>query len=77
MNWSTLRIGPHIHLRAGHERAHADIDRQAAFHAAQHAAGNGQLILERLFEVVPDLEPRGFFVGEHERSLRKYGRSRP
>ena len=67
----------HIHLRTRHERTHPDIDRKAALHAADHQAGNSQLLLQRVFEVVPDFEACRFFVRQDARSLPTYGRFRP
>ena len=56
--------GARIGLRTGHEGLDAYIHREAAFHAAQHAAGDHQLLLVRLFEIVPDAQARGARVRE-------------
>ena len=45
-----------VGLRAWHEGLDAHIHRQAALHAPQHAAGNHQLFLISLFQVVPDTQ---------------------
>ena len=55
-----------VGLRAGHEGLDADIHRQAALDAAQHAAGNDELLLVGLVQVVPDAQARGARVGEQD-----------
>ena len=63
--------GAHIHLRTGHERAHADVDRKAALDAAEHQTGDGELLLQRVFEVVPDFEARRFLVRQDDVTFRR------
>ena len=51
--------GPWIGLRPRHECLDADIHREAALDPAQHAAGEDQLILKCLVQVIPDAQARG------------------
>src|ERR1017187_8949608 len=53
-----------VGLRTRHERLDADIDGESAFDAAQYPAGEDQLIVRCLFEIVPDAQPRGLGVRE-------------
>src|ERR1035437_8460657 len=53
-----------VGLRTGHERLDADIDGEPAFDAAQHPAGDHQLIVRSPFEIVPDAQARGLGVRE-------------
>ena len=55
-----------VGLRAGHECLDPHIHRQAALDAPQHAAGNHQLLLIGLFQVVPDAQARGARVREQD-----------
>ena len=55
---------PHIHLGARHEGADPHVHGEAAFHPSQHSSGDDELFFEGFFEVVPDFEARGFFVGQ-------------
>ena len=55
-----------IGLRTRHERLDADIHRQPAFDAAQHAAGEDQLLVVGLLEVVPDPQARCARVREQD-----------
>ena len=59
-----------IGLRAGHERLDPDIDREPALDAAQHAAGDDELFLVGLLEVVPDAQARGARVREQDVAFR-------
>src|SRR5665213_2413314 len=61
----------HVHLRARHEGLYANIDREAALHATEHAAGDRQLFFERFFERVPDFEARGFLMRKEDVSFRR------
>src|SRR5579872_6340088 len=56
--------GAGIGLRSGHEGLDPDVDGETALDAAQHAAGNDQLFLVGLIEVVPDAQPRGAGMGK-------------
>ena len=56
--------GARIGLRTRHEGLDAHIHRQPALDAAQHAAGDDQLLLVGLFQVVPDAQARGARVRE-------------
>src|ERR1035437_8022349 len=48
-----------IGLRAGHEGLDANIHRQPTLDASQHAAGDGELFLISLVQIVPDTQARG------------------
>ena len=58
-----------IGLRSRHESLDAHVHRQAAFDAAQHAAGDDELLLVGLFEVVPNAQPGGPRMGEQDVSF--------
>ena len=58
--------GARVGLRAGHEGLDPHIHRQAALDAAQHAAGDDQLFLVGLLQVVPDAQARGARVREQD-----------
>jgi hypothetical protein len=64
-----LCTGRGVGLRAGHEGLDPHVHRQPALHAAQHAAGNHQLFLIGLFEVVPDAQARRARVREQNVSF--------
>ena len=51
--------GARIGLRSGHEGLDAHIHRQPALDPAQHAAGDDELLLVGLLQVVPDAQSRG------------------
>ena len=51
---------PHIDLRAGHERGHADVDHQAALGALRDQPGDQQLIAHRALQLVPNAQPACF-----------------
>src|SRR5574338_205472 len=57
---------PQVDLRARQERLHADVDREAALHAREDHALDGLVRLVRLADVVPDLEPIGLLLREHD-----------
>ena len=57
---------PRIGLRSGHEGLDADVDGQPALHASEHVAGNHQLFLIGLVQVVPDAQARGARVREQD-----------
>src|SRR5690349_6007205 len=57
---------PRIGLRAGHKRLDADVDGEAALHAAQHVSGYDELLVEGGFEIVPDAQARGLHVREED-----------
>ena len=58
-----------VGLRAGHERFDPHIHGQSALDTPQHAAGNHQLFLIGLFEVVPDAQTRRARVREQNVSF--------
>src|ERR1035437_3789567 len=53
-----------VGLGTRHERLDADIDGEPAFDAAQHPAGEDELIVGSPLEIVPDAQARGLGVGE-------------
>ena len=58
-----------VDLRAGQERLHADVDGEAALHAREDHALDGLVGLVGLADVVPDLEPVGLLLGEHDAAV--------
>jgi len=58
--------GAQVDLRAGQEGAHADIDRQAALDALDHAALDGLALAVGALDVVPDLHALGLLAREHD-----------
>ena len=65
--------GPDVDLRAGQERAHADVDRQAALDALDDAADDDLALGIRLLDVVPDLHLLGFFAREDDVAVAVFG----
>ena len=51
-----------VHLRAGEERADADIDRQAAFDPIDHEAGDDLVAAVGIFNLAPDLHLLGLLA---------------
>ena len=68
ISWPDQRIQvvnrARIGLRSRHEGLDSHVHRQPALDAAQHAAGDDELFLVGLFQVVPDAQPRGARVGK-------------
>ncbi len=62
--------GARIGLRSGHEGFHADVYREAALDAAQHAARDHELFVVRLLELIPHAQTRGARVREQDISFR-------
>ena len=58
--------GTDVDLRAGQERAHADVDREAALDALDHAADDDLAIRVGLLDLVPDLHLLGLLAREHD-----------
>src|SRR5690606_34523660 len=58
-----------VHLRAGQERLHADVDRQAALHARDDRALDGLVGLVGAADLVPDLEPVRLLLVERDAHL--------
>ena len=58
--------GTHVDLRAGQERAHADVDRQSALDALDDAADDDLALGVGLLDLVPDLHLLGFFAREDD-----------
>ena len=58
--------GTHVDLRAGQERADADVDREAALDALDDAADDDLALGVGLLDLVPDLHLLGFFAREHD-----------
>ncbi len=56
----------HVDLRAGQERAHADVDREAALDALDDAADDDLALGVGLLDLVPDLHLLGFFAREDD-----------
>ena len=65
--------GTHVDLRAGEERADADVHRQAALDPLDHPADDHLLLGVRLFHVVPDLHLLGFFAREDDVAFTVFG----
>ena len=63
---SRLRTGRMSTWRAGQERAHADVDGEAALDALDDAARDDAALLIGALHVVPDLHLLGFFLGEDD-----------
>ena len=57
---------PHVHLRAGQKRPHADVHRQAALDPLDDAADDDLLVGKGLLHVVPDLHLLRFFAGKND-----------
>src|SRR4029453_5329698 len=58
--------GAQIDLAAGQEGAPADVHREAALDALDHAAGHDAALLVGALHVVPDLHLLGFFLGQDD-----------
>ena len=58
--------GTHVDLRAGEERADADVHGEAALDALDDAADDDLPLGVGLLDVVPDLHLLGFFAREHD-----------
>src|SRR5262245_13475431 len=56
----------HVDLRSGEERAHADVDGEAAFDAFDHATNDDLLVGVGLLDLVPDLHLLGLLAREHD-----------
>ena len=65
--------GPHVDLRAGQERAHADVDGKAALDALDHAADHDLPLGIGLLDFVPNLHLLGFFAREHDVAVAVFG----
>src|SRR5579862_4647181 len=61
-----MMYGARIGLRCWHERLNSHVHRKPALHPSQHAAQYHQLLVGRLFQVVPDPQAGGFGVGEQD-----------
>ncbi len=62
-----------IHQGAGQERRQSDVHLQAALDAVHHAADDRFAGLVRLLHHVPDLEPLGLLLGEHDVAVAVFG----
>src|SRR5207249_1150678 len=58
--------GAQVDLRAGEERAHADVDGEAALDALDDAAHDDAALLVGALDVVPDLHLLGLLLGEDD-----------
>ena len=56
--------GPHVDLRARHERGHADVHHEPALGAPGDAAGNDQPVAMRLLQLVPGAQAAGLLMRE-------------
>ena len=57
---------PDVDQRAGQERGQTDVDLQPALDAVDHAADDRLAGLVGLLDDVPDLEPLGLLLGQHD-----------
>ena len=57
---------PDVHLAAGQEGAHADVDGEAALDALDDPARDHAALLVGALHVVPDLHLLGFFLGQDD-----------
>src|SRR5439155_18253199 len=65
--------GPHVDLRAGQKRAHADVDRKAALDALNDAADHDLALGVGLLDLVPNLHLLGFFARQHDVTVAVFG----
>ena len=63
----------HVDLRAGQERADADVDRQPALDALDDAADDDLALGIGLLDLVPDLHLLGFFAREDDVAFAVFG----
>src|SRR6185503_13136896 len=63
----------HVDLRAGQERADADVHRQAALDALDHPADDDLALGIGLLDLVPDLHLLGFFAREDDVAFAIFG----
>ena len=63
----------HVDLAAGQERAHADVDGEAALDALDDAADDDLLLGEGLLDLVPDLHLLGLLAGEDDVAFAVFG----
>ena len=70
---SRLRTGTHVDLRAGQERADADVDGEAALDALDDAADDDLALGVGLLDLVPDLHLLGFFAREDDVAFAIFG----
>ena len=66
MYWSRLRTGRMSTWRAGQERLHADVDGEAALHAADDGALDDLVALAGGADLVPDAHLVGLLLGEDD-----------
>ena len=64
---------PHVDLRSGQERAHADVDRQPALDPLDDAADDDLPLDVGLLDLVPDLHLLGFFAREDDVAFAVFG----
>ena len=65
--------GAHVDLRAGQERADADVDGEAALDALDDAADDDLALGVGLLDLVPDLHLLGFFAREDDVAVAIFG----
>ena len=65
--------GTDVDLRAGQERADADVDREAALDALDDAADDDLALGVGLLDLVPDLHLLGFFAREDDVAFAVFG----
>ena len=65
--------GTHVDLRAGQERADADVDRETALDALDDAADDDLALGVGLLDLVPDLHLLGFFAREDDVAFAVFG----
>ena len=65
--------GADVDLRAGQERADADVDGEAALDALDDAADDDLALGVGLLDLVPDLHLLGFFAREHDVAFAVFG----
>ena len=65
--------GTHVDLRAGQERADADVDGEAALDALDDAADDDLALGVGLLDLVPDLHLLGFFAREDDVAFAVFG----
>ena len=65
--------GTHVDLRAGQERAHADVDGEPALDALDDAADDDLALRIGLLDLVPDLHLLGFFAREDDVAFAVFG----
>ena len=70
---SRLRTGTHVDLRAGQERADADVDREPALDPLDDAADDDLALGVGLLDLVPDLHLLGFFAREDDVAFAVFG----